>query len=137
MCGESVGWVGTWEEEVEEVNEYGVREKIRYVIEAPSQTTRFISELWLTRWNGYAAERHSIEFDGDRLRVRWGKKDNLFTTYRLIAELIYDASFEEWPWFTDPCDLGDTVEQLGVKKTFELILDYCKTLFSEPFKEVE
>ena len=116
----------SWEEKIE---------GIRYTIEIPIQSTDFISELYLTEWNEHSAWRYRIMFEGDRLRVMWSRKANMFEAFKPICELIYDSSFEEWPWFIDPEELVDAVEKLGVKKTYDLILDYIKTLFLEPFKE--
>jgi hypothetical protein len=126
--------VQAWEEEVEEVNEYGEKEKIRYVIEPVDATSRLIKEMYLTEWSGFSAWRYRILFEGDRLRVMWSRKANLRSTFEPICELIYDANFEEWPWFTDPEELEDAIKQFGVKKTYGLILVYIKMLFLEPFE---
>jgi len=134
MSDEDVVKVQAWEEEVDEVDEYGEKEKIRYVIEPVDATSRIVREMYLTEWSGFSAWRYRIMFECDRLRVMWSRKANMFATFEPICELIYDANFEEWPWFVDPEELEDAVKRLGVKKTFELIMDYCKTIFSEPFE---
>jgi hypothetical protein len=79
-------------------------------------------------------EKFLIEFWGNRLVVEWKRRPNIFVAFNLVARLEYRNSFEEIPWWTDAGELNDTIHRLGVKKTFEMILDYLKTIFSEPFE---
>ena len=79
-------------------------------------------------------EKFLVEFWGNRLVVEWKRRPNIFVAFNLVARLEYRNSFEEIPWWVDPEELRDTISRLGVKKTFEMILDYLKTIFSEPFQ---
>jgi hypothetical protein len=79
-------------------------------------------------------EKFLVEFWGNRLVVEWKRRPNVFVAFNLVARLEYKNSFQEIPWWVDPEELRDTICRLGVKKTFEMILDYLKTIFSEPFQ---
>jgi hypothetical protein len=79
-------------------------------------------------------EKLLIEFWGNKLIVEWKRRPNVFVAFNLVARLEYKDTFEEIPWWVDPEELNDTINISGVKKTFEMILDYLKTIFTEPFQ---
>jgi hypothetical protein len=79
-------------------------------------------------------EKFLIEFWGNRLVVEWKRRPNIFVAFNLVARLEYKNSFEEIPWWVDAGELEETINRLGVKKTFEMILDYINAIFSEPFQ---
>ena len=90
-------------------------------------------ELVMTRWHGYFAERFEVEFWGNKLRVVWKRKNNVFETFKTISEMTYKNSFEEIPWWTDPSEVADMVSAVGAGTVYYLVLDYLKDIFSSPF----
>jgi hypothetical protein len=124
--------VDRWEERVAE-EEAGVRIIRDYVIDILDEgEDGVIHRLELTRWEGGYAERYDIRFLGNKIVVGWYYRRGgpLFTR----AILQYSDSFEEIPWFVVRGELREFIEKEGVKRAYYLILDYLKTLFTEPFR---
>jgi hypothetical protein len=137
MCGKNVEVVERWVEEGEE-EIMGEKVKAEYVVEVIEiHEDGTIHRLWLTRREGWSAERYELEFWGNKLSVLWRRKPTAFSDFKTVAELIYRNSFEEIPWWAIPTELGDFIATCGVKKTYLEILEYLRVLFSEPFEEVE
>jgi len=124
-----------WSERVEEEFE-GLKDYEDYEIEVMDiGEDNIIHNLVLTRWHGYSAERFEIEYWGNKLRVSWKYKPNAFSAFKTRAEFTCKDSFEEDPWWVNPDELEKTIADMGVYKSYWMILDYIHTLFSEPFEE--
>jgi len=92
-----------------------------------------IHELVLTRWNGPFRERFEIEFWGNKLRVIWKIKNNVFEAFKTMAEMTYRDGFEEVPWWVSPDEVADMVSTVGAGTVYYLVLDYIRDVFSTPF----
>jgi hypothetical protein len=74
---------------------------------------------------------YDVSYEGSQITVTLSKFNyswNGTGTEVFGSVTVTEKYAEEDPWFVDPEEMDDTVEELGVAKTCELILDCIKDL---------
>jgi len=98
-------------------------------IEVLETAEGYILRLELSWWRGYYCEKYVIQFLGNELTVIRRVRESVFTAFKTTDVCVLRTDFEEIPWWIEPEKLRESIEEEGVKRTAEEILEYIRDVF--------